>query len=226
MKEICKCNCHIKGSHVLDFLPCCDICGQAYLDEDGTIDIEAYENCRILTEAERTKHSKFLSLVLRHKPEKLGLTLEQGGWVKLEDLLPTMHGKLTFESLKEVVKYNDKKRFEFSEDMKKIRASQGHSVNIDLGYEEVQPPEILYHGTVSKFLDSIYKKGICKGQRHHVHLSEDIETASNVGSRRGKAIILEVNAYRMHQNGFKFYKSTNGVWLTDHVPNEYFRATY
>jgi putative RNA 2'-phosphotransferase len=121
----------------------------------------------------------------------------------------------------EIVETNDKKRFSFNDDYTKIRANQGHSIDIDLNLIEDVPPTILYHGTVIKFIDSINKNGLIKGDRHHVHLSADIDTAISVGSRRGKAIVLEIDSFMMYNDGFKFYLSDNGVWLTDHVPAIY-----
>jgi putative RNA 2'-phosphotransferase len=170
------------------------------------------------------KTSKFLSLVLRHKPELIGITLDSAGWVPVSELLRACqaHGKsLTLAELHEVVASNDKQRFSLSEDEQMIRANQGHSISIELGYKPALPPDILYHGTVEKFLPSIKVGGLKKGDRHHVHLSTDFETARRVGHRRGKPIILKVEAGRMHRNGHEFFRSENGVWLTEHVPTEY-----
>ena len=177
-----------------------------------------------MLEKDPHKHiSKFLSLVLRHQPEKIGITLDAQGWVDIGTLISAYnkHRKdtLTRELLNTVVETNNKKRFAI--DGNKIRASQGHSVNVDLGYKEQVPPDTLYHGTVSKFLDPIYKEGLIKGTRHHVHLSVDKETAINVGSRRGKPIVLSIDAKSMYENGFKFFVSDNGVWLVDNVPTDY-----
>ena len=127
--------------------------------------------------------------------------------------------------LDQVVAENNKKRFEFSEDGTRIRASQGHSVEVDLGYEPKSPPEFLYHGTATKFLDSIFKRGLDKRKRHHVHMSADHDTATNVGSRHGKVVVLRVRAQAMVQAGHQFYRSTNGVWLTEAVPSEYLEIT-
>lgn len=172
-----------------------------------------------------SKQSKFLSLVLRHKPEVIGIALDRAGWVPVKTLLSQLKhfGRdMTPDELKELVETNDKKRFSFSEDGKKIRANQGHSVEVQLQYAESEPPEVLYHGTVSKYLDAIYDNGLQKMNRHHVHLSQDIETATKVGSRRGKPIILVIDSEAMYKDGYKFYLSENGVWLTDHVPSKYF----
>jgi putative RNA 2'-phosphotransferase len=165
--------------------------------------------------------SKFLSLVLRHQPEKIGVTLDAAGWVGVSELLKAMtrHGKpLTEAELRRVVETSDKKRFALSDDGLRIRASQGHSVEVELGYEPATPPDVLYHGTVGRFLSPIRATGLQKGQRHHVHLSRDIETATKVGGRRGEAVILSVDAAGMAREGLVFSVSANGVWLTEHVP--------
>ncbi len=150
--------------------------------------------------------SKFLAKHLRHSPDALGLTLQPGGWVSVDALLI------------ECVETNDKKRFSFDDTGDLIRANQGHSIEVDLQLEEKRPPDVLYHGTVERFLASIMAEGLKKGKRHHVHLSKDIETARKVGSRRGKPIVLQVDAGKMHEAGLKFFLSVNGVWLTDSVP--------
>lgn len=168
--------------------------------------------------------SKFLSLVLRHQPEKIGITLDNQGWVPVTELLKACkaHGfVVTFAELQHVVSTNDKRRFAFSSDGLFIRANQGHSVEIDLGYEPVTPPPVLYHGTAERNLASIKQRGLIKGKRHHVHLSELTETARAVGQRYGKPVVLKVESARMHQDGLVFFRSDNGVWLTDHVPAEY-----
>ena len=165
-----------------------------------------------------------MSYVLRHKPEAIGIILDKNGWVETSVLLEAcrLHNHpLTREELEEVVRTNDKQRFAFSEDGSKIRASQGHSVEIELDYREIEPPELLYHGTATRFLASIQKKGLVKGNRHHVHLSGDTETAQKVGMRHGKPVVLQIAAWAMHSDGFVFYLSANGVWLTDHVPARY-----
>jgi putative RNA 2'-phosphotransferase len=170
------------------------------------------------------KISKFLSLVLRHQPELIGITLDSAGWVSVSELLRACqaHGQsLTLAKLHEVVASNDKQRFSLSEDGQKIRANQGHSISVELGYSPSIPPDILYHGTVEKFLPDIRAEGLKKGARHHVHLSPDLETARRVGQRRGKPIILKVESGRMYQHGRQFFRSENGVWLTEHVPPEY-----
>ena len=170
------------------------------------------------------KISKFLSLVLRHEPQRIGIELDAAGWVAVSELLRACraHGQpLSPEELRQVVFGNDKQRFSFSEDGQKIRANQGHSVPVELGYGAAVPPRILYHGTVEKFLASIRAEGLKKGARHHVHLSPDERTAARVGSRRGRPLILKVESGRMHEDGYEFFLSANGVWLTEHVPPQY-----
>lgn len=169
--------------------------------------------------------SKFLSLVLRHQPQVIGMELDAEGWLPIEELIANAnrHGKhLTRQLLDEVVETNDKKRFIISDDGLRIRANQGHSVEaVDLNLQPQTPPELLYHGTVNEFLDSIRKSGLTKQKRHHVHLSADETTATKVGSRRGKPVILIVRAADMHRSGHAFYLSANGVWLADAVPSEF-----
>jgi putative RNA 2'-phosphotransferase len=170
------------------------------------------------------KISKLLSLVLRHQPEKIGLKLDPAGWVSVEELLEACekHGfPLRENELEAVVASSDKQRFSFSDDRLQIRANQGHSINVDLGYQPTVPPEELYHGTVERFLRSILDSGLSKRKRHHVHLSADLETAQKVGARRGVPVILRVMSGGMHRDGHLFFRSENGVWLTDRVPPEY-----
>jgi len=175
---------------------------------------------------DKDKHkeiSKNLSYWLRHKPEKIGITLNEEGWTDVVELLEKAKVKVEFtlEDLKEVVANCDKQRFSFSEDNSKIRANQGHSVKLKITFKEVVPPPVLYHGTVGQFMKSINKKGLIPGNRHHVHLSKDKETAEKVGSRRGAAIVLKINSFKMQEDGHKFYISENGVYLTDCVPPKY-----
>jgi putative RNA 2'-phosphotransferase len=172
--------------------------------------------------------SKYLAKYLRHAPDELGLTLQPGGWVSVDDLLVAAekHGfPITYDELVECVETNDKRRYSFDEAGDLIRANQGHSVEVDLQLEEREPPETLYHGTVERFLPSILDEGLNKGKRHHVHLSKDMVTARKVGARRGKPVILKVDAGRMHRDGHKFFLSANGVWLTDRVPPDYVSRT-
>lgn len=171
-----------------------------------------------------TSVSKFLSLVLRHKPETIGLTLDEAGWATVDELLAKLRaaGKsVTHERLLDIVATCDKKRFALSEDGLRIRANQGHTVDVDLGLTPLQPPDVLYHGTATRFLEAILREGLIKGARHHVHLSADIDTASAVGRRYGKLVLLAIDARRMHEDGFSYFKSDNGVWLTDQVPAGY-----
>lgn len=168
--------------------------------------------------------SKFLSLVLRHQPEKVGITLDREGWVSVSELLHAFEShnfQLTLEELQEVVRTNDKQRFSFSPDGLFIRANQGHSLEVELGYEPVQPPAVLYHGTAERFLSSIMQQGLLKGSRHHVHLSERQETAIEVGRRYGKPVVLKIACAEMHRDGHLFFRSDNKVWLTPHVPARY-----
>lgn len=168
--------------------------------------------------------SKFLSLVLRHEPEKIGITLDEHGWTDCQELIEAANRKgkrFDYATLLRVVRENDKQRFALSEDGKRIRANQGHSVRVDLALEAQTPPERLYHGTVAKFLDAIRESGLQKGERHHVHLSEQLITATKVGERRGQPIILTIRAAEMSAAGYPFYQSANGVWLTDAVPPEF-----
>ena len=180
----------------------------------------------MISEKENIKTSKFLSLVLRHQPELIGLELDESGWTNVNDLIikTNEYGiKLDFEILQYIVDTNSKKRFSLSFDFNKIRANQGHSVEVDLGYVVQVPPEILYHGTAIQHVESILQLGIEKRDRHHVHLSYDVETAIKVGQRHGKVFIFEVHAGQMHKDNFQFYKSENGVWLTDNVPAKYLK---
>lgn len=168
--------------------------------------------------------SKFLSLILRHNPGKIGVAMDANGWVNVDELIEKSNRhqvKLDFPTLEEIVITNDKQRFAFNDDYTAIRANQGHSVNVDLEFEPTQPLEFLYHGTVEKFLPEILVSGLQKMSRLHVHLSKDLETAIKVGSRRGKPVILKIHSARMFADGHPFYLSGNGVWLSNGVPPEY-----
>lgn len=167
------------------------------------------------------RHSKFLSLVLRHRPEVIGLTLDAEGWASVDELITKaahQGRELSPGLIREIVETNDKQRFALSPDGRQIRANQGHSVQVDLGLASSKPPEILYHGTAERFLASILEHGLRPGSRQHVHLSEDESTATRVGSRHGRPVVLRVAAGRLHAQGQTFFLSENGVWLTDHVP--------
>jgi len=170
------------------------------------------------------KTSKFFSYILRHNPDKIGIKLDENGWVDIDEFIKASNRNgqnIDRTLLNEVVETNEKKRFAISDDGLRIRASQGHSVTVDLNLKAVEPPDFLYHGTVEKSLDSIFSQGLSKMNRHHVHLSLDIETATQVGGRRGKPVILKVCSGDMHKNGFEFFCSDNNVWLVDSVPVNY-----
>lgn len=179
-----------------------------------------------MKETRLEKISKYLSYHLRHHPDKLGLKLEPGGWVGVDDLLDAAEKDkfpLSYRELKEVVANNDKKRFSFDATETRIRANQGHSVKVDLQLEPVVPPDVLYHGTSQSSVKSILEEGLRKMSRHHVHLSANIATARNVGSRRGRPVIFAVDARTMQREGYLFYRSDNGVWLVDLVPPNYLK---
>lgn len=168
--------------------------------------------------------SKFLSFVLRHKPDAIGLALDSQGWASIEELIrkATAAGtKFNREDLLRVVQTNDKKRFSMSDDGLNIRAAQGHSVSVELGLAAREPPPVLYHGTAERFVASILSEGLKPQSRQHVHLSIDQATAQRVGQRHGKPYIFRVDTLAMHVSGLKFYLADNGVWLTDHVPPEF-----
>ncbi len=171
-----------------------------------------------------TARSKFLSLVLRHSPETIGLMLDEAGWARTDELLACLarSGRPTrLEELQRIVADNNKQRYSFSADGKRIRANQGHSIKVELGLEASSPPAVLYHGTATRFLDAIFHEGLDRQSRHHVHLSDSVEVAAQVGSRHGKLALLQVDAARMQGEGHVFYRSDNGVWLTDVVPVRY-----
>ncbi len=174
------------------------------------------------------KISKFLSRHLRHAPGDIGLTLQPGGWVEVEDLLAGCANAgmpLTLDELEEVVANNDKQRFAFDATGTRIRANQGHSVEVDLQLEPATPPDVLYHGTSQDSVADILRDGLKRMRRHHVHLSTSTPTATKVGSRHGKPVVLLVDAAAMHRDGVTFYCSANGVWLVDEVPPLYLRLS-
>lgn len=180
------------------------------------------------SEKEIIKISKFLSLVLRHRPETIGIELDTAGWTDVAALISKSKQNgihFDFEILLLIVATNNKKRFSFNDTFDRIRASQGHSVEVELGYIPQTPPFVLYHGTAEKSTGSILKTGLEKRNRNHVHLSSDLVTAVKVGQRHGKPFVFSVNTDQMHQDKFKFFLSENGVWLTDHVPPQYLTAT-
>lgn len=175
----------------------------------------------------RTRISKFVSLVLRHQPETAKLTLEPGGWVLIDDLLAGAAAagmRFTRDELEEVVENCEKQRFAIDTTDTKIRANQGHSADVDLQLEPAEPPAELYHGTPERNVAAVLRDGLFKMARHHVHLSPDTQTATKVGSRRGKPVILAVDAAKMRADGHTFYCSANGVWLVEHVPPQYLRV--
>ena len=177
-----------------------------------------------MTDKETVRASKFLSLILRHESEKVGLTLGEAGWVGVNELLEAVsrHGTpLTLDLLKHIVTTSDKKRFAFSEDGQRIRASQGHSVEVDLQYPPQTPPEVLYHGTATRILDGLRKEGLQRMGRHDVHLSAETKVTIQVGGRHGKPVLLTIRAGEMHRAGFVFRCSANGVWLVNHVPPQF-----
>lgn len=179
-----------------------------------------------MNEKHNKKISKFLSLVLRHQPGIINLNLDENGWADVKELQEKCANNnilFTFEELDEVVETNDKKRFIFNEDKTKIRASQGHSIAVDLALKPQQPPEFLYHGTAQNNLDSILEKGIEKRSRQHVHLSSSKDTAEKVGMRHGKPVLLTIMTGKMHADGILFYLSENKVWLTDFVDPQYIK---
>lgn len=170
--------------------------------------------------------SKFLSLILRHQPQTIGIQLDQNGWVDVDDLLDKANNygiKIDREILHHVVATNSKKRFAFNDTFDKIRAIQGHSVDVELGYTNQKPPEILYHGTGVKSVQSILDTGLEKRSRQHVHLSSDLDTAIKVGQRHGKPFVFKILAEQMYDDKFEFFISDNGVWLTDNVPAKYLK---
>ena len=180
-----------------------------------------------MNDKRRLTVSKYLSKHLRHSPVEIGLTLEPGGWVSIADVLlaAAKHRfRLTREELDEVVAKCDKQRFALDDTGTKIRANQGHSTEVDLQLEAAVPPAELFHGTGVQNESVIRDQGLAKMSRHHVHLSLEVETARKVGARHGTPIVFAVNSARMHHDGLVFFRSQNGVWLTDHVPPAYLRV--
>lgn len=171
----------------------------------------------------RTDISRFLSLVLRHKPEVIGVTLDENGWTDINELIDKINAKrkdlISLQNILDIVSQDTKGRYTIKNG--KIRAAQGHSVKLKIEFKKEVPPDVLYHGTTEKFLKPIQTQGILKMARHHVHLSHDSETALNVGKRRGNPIVLKIDSKRMYNDGFSFFLSDNNVWLTDHIPVTY-----
>jgi len=166
-----------------------------------------------------TSVSKKLSYILRHNPSSVGLVMKAGGWVDVEQLLKGM--SINMGTLEQIVSEDDKQRYSFSDDKTMIKANQGHSIDIDMSFERAYPTDVLYHGTAQRFIESIEAEGIKSMNRQYVHLSDNLDTAVKVGSRHGKPVILTIDAKRMADDGYRFYLSDNGVWLTEHVPWSY-----
>lgn len=176
--------------------------------------------------ADYVRISKTLSYWLRHQPDAAGLMLDAQGWAAVDDILVALGRDAhpnDIDTLLALVEQSDKQRFELSPDLQRIRARQGHSVSVDLALAPVQPPQTLYHGTVERFLAAILSEGLKKMRRHHVHMSPDIQTAERVGARRGKPVLLAIDAAGMHADGHSFFVTENQVWLTDTVPALYLR---
>ncbi len=164
--------------------------------------------------------SKFIALILRHKPEAIGIRLDEHGWADVGELLEGVSRThpLTMEELEEIVRTDEKQRYSFNGDRTLIRANQGHSVPVDVELEEVTPPDVLYHGTGEKYVSPILAQGLIPKSRLYVHLSADRDTAAGVGRRHGKPVVFTVDARAMHEDGYRFFRSVNGVWLTRAVP--------
>lgn len=167
--------------------------------------------------------SKYMSLILRHKPETIGISLDEHGWANVEELIAGIarNNEFNMDILEEIVRTDEKQRYSFNEDKTQIRANQGHSIPVDVELEEQVPPDILWHGTGEKYVSSIDKEGLIPKSRLYVHLSKDKETAVKVGSRHGNPVMYKIHAKRMYEDGYKFYLSVNGVWLTKEVPVKY-----
>lgn len=170
-----------------------------------------------------TKTSKYLSMILRHRPEIAGMTLDEHGWAKVDELIAGIQKtqKFNMEMLEEIVRTDNKQRYSFNEDRTLIRANQGHSIPVDVELSVTEPPEILWHGTGKKYVESIDRIGLISKGRLYVHLSGNMETAVKVGSRHGKPVVYRVNSRQMTADGYLFYRSVNGVWLTKEVPAQY-----
>ena len=173
-----------------------------------------------------TRLSKFLSYILRHHPEDLGLTPDQAGWIVVDDLIAAAHRhghSISREAILRIMAESEQSRFALTEDAKYIRATYGHSIQVDLGYRPQQPPAVLFHGTARRFLDAIRRQGLTARQRQFVHLSENRTAAEAVGRRHGTPVILTVRAGQMNRDGFVFYQSDAGLWLTNRIPVSYIR---
>ena len=165
--------------------------------------------------------SKFISLILRHKPETIGINLDEHGYANVDELIKGVN--IDFETLEKIVNEDEKGRYSFNEDKTKIRANQGHSINVDVELEAKTPPDILYHGTATKYEDSIDSEGLISKTRLYVHMTDDLEVAKKTGVRHGKLLVYQIDAKKMHDDGILFYKSVNDVWLTKSVENKYLK---
>lgn len=172
-----------------------------------------------------TETSRYIALILRHKPETIDIKLDEHGWARVDELIKGVSKThpLTMEMLEKIVEIDDKQRFAFNDDRTLIRANQGHSVSVDVELKDMMPPKILYHGTAEKYVESIDQYGLISKSRLYVHLSETIETATKVGARHGKPVIYTVDTDKMTADGYKFYLSANGIWLTKCVPIAYLK---
>lgn len=175
-----------------------------------------------MTNKEQNNLSRYIALILRHRPDVIGITLDEHGWASVSDLLSGI--EITMEMLEKIVEEDSKQRYSFNQDKTLIRANQGHSVKVDVELKECIPPDILYHGTGIKYCSSINKQGLIPKSRLYVHLSKDIETATNVGNRHGEPFVYKVKAKNMYNDGYKFFLSQNGVWLTKEVPVCYLKG--
>lgn len=181
----------------------------------------------LLTDSSESKDvelGKFISLILRHKPQVIGITLDQNGWADTQELLAGINASnryIDMEILERIVRENNKKRYSFNEDKSRIRANQGHSISVNVEMKEMTPPDELYHGTADRFLDSIREKGILKMNRQYVHLSADAETAKAVGKRHGKPVVLVIDTKKMVEDGYTFRLSDNGVWQSEDIKWKY-----
>ncbi|HBH0413487.1 TPA: RNA 2'-phosphotransferase [Clostridioides difficile] len=174
--------------------------------------------------SKKDRLSVFISLILRHKPETIGIKLDDYGYVDVNELIEKINNtgrNINIEILEQIVKEDNKQRYSFNEDRSKIRANQGHSINVNVELRELEPPRFLYHGTATRFLDNIKKEGIVSKSRLYVHLSNDIDTAVKVGKRHGVPVVLKINTGKMYENGYKFYLSENNIWLCKYIPFEY-----
>lgn len=175
------------------------------------------------TERRLERLSKFISMILRHRPEVIGITLDEHGWANVDELIEGINKTEAFSkaTLEKIVKTDEKQRYSFSPDKTLIRANQGHSFPVDVELEKKEPPAVLYHGTGIKSVESIKEKGLLPMERLYVHLSTDVETATKVGKRHGSPCIFRINAAQMSKDGYDFFQSVNGVWLTKEVPPQY-----